>query len=115
MRRLSGASLLEAIVAAVIFLTVFAAAMELMPRLAVRGDDAVLLAEARLRVDRAFQKYASGVWPCGEYTETYDWGTVRVRVAEYSDFDDIRDVEATARIANGGRLVRHRQLIRCAE
>ena len=36
MRRLKGASLLEAIVAAVLFLTVFAVVMELLPRLTVR-------------------------------------------------------------------------------
>ena len=36
-RRLRAASLLEAVVAAVLFLTAFAAAMELVPRLTVRG------------------------------------------------------------------------------
>ena len=75
-RRLRGSSLLEAVVAAVLFLTVYAAVMELLPRLTVPDDDALLVAEADYRVGRVFDKYGSGVWPCGEYTETYDWGTV---------------------------------------
>lgn len=37
-RRLRAASLLEAVVAAVLFLTLFAAVMELIPRLTVRGE-----------------------------------------------------------------------------
>lgn len=53
-RRLRAASLLEAVVAAVLFLTLFAAVMELIPRLTVRGDDALLVAEAEYRVGRTF-------------------------------------------------------------
>ena len=69
MRRLRGASLVEAIVAAVVFLLVFAAVLEILPRLTVRGDDTLLLVEADYRMKRAFAKYATGVWPCGEYGE----------------------------------------------
>ena len=55
-RRLRGSSLLEAVVAAVLFLTVYAAVMELLPRLTVRDDDPLLVAEADYRVGRAFCK-----------------------------------------------------------
>ena len=55
-RRLRAASLLEAVVAAVLFLTAFAAAMELVPRLTVRDDDALLVAEAEYRVGQVFGK-----------------------------------------------------------
>ena len=60
---LRAASLLEAIVAAVVLLLVFTATMELLPRFTLRNDDALLVAEAEYRVDRAFDTYASGVWP----------------------------------------------------
>lgn len=114
-RRLRAASLLEAIVAAVLFLTVFAAAMELLPRLTVRDDDALLVAEAEYRVGRAFDKYASGLWPAGEYAESYDWGTVTVLVEPYRDFRDLQVLTVTARIDGSRKRITHKQLVVCGE
>lgn len=70
-----------------LFLTVFAAVVELLPRLTVRDDDALLVAEADYRAGRAFGKYATGLpWPSGEYAEAYDWGAVTVLVEAYRGF-----------------------------
>ena len=115
MRRLKGASLLEAIVAAVLFLTVFAVAMELLPRLTVRDDDALLMAEADYRVGRAFDKYATGLWPCGEYAETYDWGAVTVLVEAYRGFSDMQAVTVSARIDGSRKRITLKQLVECCE
>lgn len=114
-RRLRGASLLEAIVAAVLFLTVFAAVMELLPRLTVRDDDALLVAEAEYHVGRTYDKYASGLWPAGEYAESYDWGTVTVLVEPYRDFRDLQVLTVTARIDGSRKRITHKQLVVCGE
>lgn len=114
-RRLRGATLLEAIVAAVLFLTVFAAAMELLPRLTVRDDDALLVVEAEYRVGWVFDKYASGLWPAGEYAETYDWGDVAIRVEPYRDFSDVQVLTITARIDGSRKRITHKQLVVCGE
>ena len=114
-RRLRGSSLLEAVVAAVLFLTVYAAVMELLPRLTVRDDDPLLVAEADYRVGRAFDKYGSGVWPCGEYTETYDWGTVTVRIERYRDFTDLQIVTVAAHIDGSRKRITLKQLSECRE
>ena len=79
--RLRAASLVEAVVAAVVLLIVFTAAMELLPRLTLRGDDALAVAEAEYRAVCAFDKYGSGVWPAGTYVERYGGGEATVRVA----------------------------------
>ena len=110
-RRLRAASLLEAVVAAVLFLTLFAAVMELIPRLTVRGDDALLVAEAEYRVGRTFEKYGTGLWPCGQYAETYGWGAVTVYVERYRDFADLQLVTVSARISGSGRRIVHKQLV----
>lgn len=115
MRRLKGASLLEAIVAAVLFLTVLATAMELLPRLTVRDDDALLMAEADYRVGRVFDKYATGVWPCGDYTEAYDWGAVTVRVETYRGFSDVQVVTVSARIDGSRKRITLKQVVECGE
>lgn len=115
MRRLRGASLLEAIVAAVLFLTVFAAVMELLPRLTVRDDDALLVAEADYRVGRAFDKYATGLWPSGEYAEAYDWGAVTVRIDAYRGFPDLQVVTVSARIDGSRKRITLKQLVECRD
>lgn len=115
MRRVKGASLLEAIVAAVLFLTIFATVMELLPRLTVRDDDALLIAEAEYRVALTFDKYATGLWPCGEYTEAYDWGTVVIRVEIYGDFADVQAITISAHVDGSRKRIEHKQLIACRE
>ena len=115
MRRLKGASLLEAIVAAVLFLTVFAVVMELLPRLTVRDDDALLVAEADYRVGRASDKYATGMWPCGDYAEAYDWGTVMVWVEAYRGFSDLQVVTVSARIDGSRKRIALKQLVECRD
>lgn len=114
-RRLRAASLLEAVVAAVLFLTVFAAVTELLPRLTVREDEALLLTEAHYRVSRAFDKHATGLWPAGEYTETYDWGSVVIRVEPYRDLKDLQVLTITARIDGSRKRIIHKQLIECGK
>ncbi|WP_295940254.1 hypothetical protein [uncultured Alistipes sp.] len=113
MRRLNGASLLEAVVAAVLFLTVFAAVMELVPRLTVRDDDALLVAEAEYRIGRTFEKYATGLWPCGEYTENYDWGRIIVSIDIYSERSDMQVVSLQALIDGSRKRIGHKQVIEC--
>lgn len=115
MRGLRGTSLLEAIVAALVFLIVFAATMELMPRFAIREDDAVLVAEANYRVGNVFRKYATGEWPCGEYEETCEWGCIRVVIVPYRDFSDIRSLSVSASIYGSRKSITFTQLIECRE
>lgn len=114
-RRLRAASLLEAVVAAVLLLTVFAVVMELLPRLTVRDDDALLMAEADYRVGRAFDKYATGLWPCGEYAEAYDWGAVTVSVESYRGFEDVRMVTVWACIDGSRRRITLKRLVECRD
>ncbi len=108
---LRAASLLEAIVAAVVLLLVFTATMELLPRFTLRNDDALLVAEAEYRVDRAFDTYASGVWPQGEYIEHYDWGTVSIRLEPYRKYGDLQLVTITAHIEGSSKRIIHKEVI----
>lgn len=111
MRRLKGATLLEAIVAALLFLLVFTAAMELLPRLTIREDDTLLLTEADYRVRKTFEKYAAACPPCGDYAEAYDWGRIEIRITHYGDFPKLRVVVVKAQIDGSRKTLEHRQLI----
>lgn len=106
-----GSTLLETVVASVLFLAAFMSVMELLPRIAAGGNDAMLHIEAEYRVGEAFDKYASGLWPCGEYVERYEWGDVAVRIGGYRQYADLQTITVKARI-HGRPGVVHRQIIR---
>ena len=114
-RRLRAASLVEAVVAAVVLLIAFTAAMELLPRLTLRGDDALAVAEAEYRAMCAFDKYGSGVWPAGTYVERYGGGEATVRVEPYRQYRDVQLITIEVRIDGSRKRIVHRQLVECAE
>ena len=113
--RLRAASLAEAVVAAVVLLIVFTAAMELLPRLTLRGDDALAVAEAEYRAMCAFDKYGSGVWPAGTYVERYGGSEATVRVEPYRQYNDVQLITIEVRIDGSRKRIVHRQLVECAE
>ena len=113
--RLRAASLVEAVVAAVVLLIAFTAAMELLPRLTLRGDDALAVAEAEYRAMCAFDKYGSGVWPAGTYVERYGGGEATVRVEPYRQYRDVQLITIEVRIDGSRKRIVHRQLVECAE
>ena len=114
-RRLRAASLVVAVVAAVLLLIVFSAAMELLPRLTLRGDDAPAVAEAEYRAVCTFDKYGSGVWPAGTYVERYGGGEATVRVEPYRQYNDVQLLTIEVRIDGSRKRIVHRQLVECAE
>ena len=113
--RLRAASLVEAVVAAVVLLIVFTAAMELLPRLTLRGDDSLAVAEAEYRAMCAFDKYGSGVWPAGTYVERYGGSEATVRVEPYRQYNDVQLITIEVRIDGSRKRIVHRQLVECAE
>jgi len=115
MRRVKAASLVEAVVAAVVLLVVFAATMELLPRLSVRDDEAPALAEAEYRATQVFAEYASGLWPAGRYTERYDGGEATVLVEPYRQYSDVQLITVEVRTDGSRKRIIHRQLVECAE
>lgn len=114
-RSLRAASLVEAIVAAVVLMIVFAATMELLPRLTLREENAPTVAEAEYRAAEAFDKYTSGLWPAGEYAERYDGGEITVRVEPYRHYGDLQLVTVAVRIDGSRKRIVHKQLVECAE
>lgn len=97
-RRIWGVSLLETVVASVVFLTLFMATLDMLPHLTIRDDKAQLEAEAMSQIDKLAKRCGSAAWSEGDYVERYEWGSVVIRVAPYQDFEDVRIISISARI-----------------
>lgn len=113
MRRLRAASLIEAVVASVLFMTVFALSLELLPKLSVGRGDELAVVGARRIVERARRKYATGLWPAGEYAEYDDDGCALVVIAPYRGCVDVVSVRIT--VESGGVKIVHTELAACGE
>ncbi len=107
--RLEGSSLIEAIVASVLFLIMFIIAMETLTRVAVLPDSGGLLqAEADFRA--CINAFETETFPEGEYENEYEWGTIMILVSTYKDMPDVNEILFTVKVSRGNHTVRHRIL-----
>lgn len=86
--------------------------MALLPCISTGGNNAVLYVEAEYRAAEAFDKYASGLWPCGEYIERYECVEVIVRIRNCCGYEDLQIITVEACMHGRPGVVEHRQIVR---
>ena len=74
--RLPAASLLEAVVASVVLLIVFAASLETVVRLTAGPSDGIVCAEADYRAACTVSEIRQGAFSEGKTERSYGWGTL---------------------------------------
>lgn len=105
MGTLKGSTLIEVIIASVIFMSVFAISLETVSRLTVRQDDNLALVEAGHRMEECFRDYAGR--DEGVYTREYEWGTVRVLLRPYREYERLHEMVITAEMKHKKMELRH--------
>lgn len=115
--KLKGASIIEAIVASVIFLIVFAISLDTVSRILPGSDSSEsVLIEADYRCDMAFAMYSGGEYPPGTYEEGYGWGKVTVVIATYSeDYPGLYRLTISAEPVAGKRKIEFNHIIHAAD
>ena len=106
---LQGASLVEALVASVIFLTVFLIAMSSLiniARIKVSGPSPVEIENA---VEECIAKFKDE--PDDSRSYDFDWGVVEVNAKPYETSDGVLDVTVSAKVKYG-RTVIYRYIIK---
>lgn len=107
-RSLKGASLVEALVASVIFLTVFLIAMNSLTdiaRVRFSGTSPAVVEEA---VGGCLAKFAAETADRAVYS--YPWGDIEIVAEPYRASDDLLDVVVTAKVKNQNTVI-YRYLI----
>lgn len=82
--RLPAASLLEAVVASVVLLIVFAASLETVVRLTAGPSDGIVCAEADYRAAYTASEIRQGAFSEGKTELSYGWGTLTVLIEPYA-------------------------------
>lgn len=113
MCKLIGASLLEAIIAGLLFLIVFSITMELLPYLARPRHETLFSMKLDFAIEQILTKYMTGVWPNGIYSETYEWGEISIRIEPYRDYSDMQVIVISTHSNEYDRPITHMQIIEC--
>lgn len=108
---LGGSSMIETIVASMIFLLVFTISLSTVTGLTLREDEGYALIEAERRLADCSGRYCDGTWAQGEYTEEFDWGKITVTITDYGDYGQIRQVILRAALNNGRKKLEYRRLV----
>lgn len=107
--KLAGSTVIEAIVASIIFLAVFGIAMDTLARLSsVKHDDSLLV--AGIDLDACIHEFTTNPQSTGEYVRSYDWGEITITVARYKTRGDILELNFETTISPGKRKLRYRTL-----
>ncbi len=109
--RLPGSSMIEAIVASLIFLVVFAASLSTLTGLNLRGDEGYVLLEAERALEDCSMRYGDGTWADDTYTDTFAWGGITTVVSEYRDYDGIQQISMRATLAGSRKTIERTRLV----
>lgn len=115
MPRLKASTLIEAMVAAVIFLIVFAVSMQTISKLTVKDNIGVILIEADYRTKIIFNRFTGGEYVSGSYVEKFDWGEITTVVCPYRDYTTLQLIAVTATINNSDKRIEYREIIEIAD
>ena len=109
--RLPAASLLEAVVASVVLLIVFAASMETVVRLTATPSEDVACVDADYRAACTASEIRQGAFSEGTTERSYGWGTLRVRIEPYASCPTLWQATLTVKIAGGRKRMEYRYLV----
>lgn len=109
--RLPAASLLEAVVASVVLLIVFAASLETVVRLTAGPSDGIVCAEADYRAACTASEIRRGAFSEGKTERSYGWGTLTVLIEPYASCPALWQATLTVKIAGGRKRMEYRYLV----
>lgn len=108
-------TLVEVLVASVIFLAVFMIGLETLSRLTVRDDEGLVFVEADWRVKECFFEFSDGLHPVGKYDKNYDWGEIQVTIAPYRDYRNLQELTLAATILQNRKRIEYKYIIEIDE
>lgn len=109
--KLPGSSMIEAIVASLIFMIVFVASLSVITGYSLREDESYALLEAERRLSDCFDRYGDGTWAQGVYTDTFEWGVITTAIAPYDGYEGMQQVAMQARLDGSRKIIEYRRLI----
>lgn len=104
-------SLIEVIVASVIFLAVFMISLQMVVSLTGRQNNDAVYIVADMAIKKTYAEYVVGNINMPEYKKEYSWGNITGRLDLYGDYYGIEELTLIARLSPGSREIVYKYLI----
>ena len=108
-------SLIEVIVASVIFLIVFVASLHTIVSLTTLQNDATVYIAADIAVKETYRKYTIGNIDTIKYKKEYSWGNITTELNAYDEYPWINELTIKVELSSGHREIIYRYLIECKD
>jgi len=114
-QRVKADTLVEVVVASVIFLIVFMIGFETLTRLTIREDEGLVLVEADRCIGECFREFSNGRYPLGQYERKYEWGSIEAVIAPYRDYRSLQMLTLKALLRENRRRIEYHYVIELKE
>lgn len=109
--KLAGASLLESIVASIVFLIIFMLALDVLPRLSLQENHNIFMIKMESDIENIISKYGSGMYPTGHYIEPCIYGNIEISVLSYRDSNVLQVITIVVRLPRNNKQIEIRQIV----
>lgn len=109
--RLKASSLLEAVVASVLFMTVFTLSLETIGRITLHGEDLHALIAMDNALQNARNEYTQQPHENTSLTREFLWGTLDITLTPYKESQDLQLLRLKAENRHSHQVIQWRQIL----
>ncbi|MDR2653238.1 MAG: hypothetical protein LBC68_13190 [Prevotellaceae bacterium] len=91
-------TLIQAIIAALIFMVVFLISLDTVVRITISKSDAYLLVDANYQISSFFAELSDGKHQNGTYTKYFSGGKLSAEISQYKHYPDMQMIVINAEI-----------------
>lgn len=109
MVKVNGSTIIEVMVASILFITLFSSGLDIVTRVTASSPTAGWYIEAENSHRIILMECRAGFYPFGETLQEFGKGHVRVTMSPYREFKNLFDVKIVFEL--GGRQLEYRHII----
>jgi hypothetical protein len=109
--RLKAETLIQAIVAALIFMVIFLISLETVVRITTSQDDAYTLVDADYQISLFFAELSDGKHTYGNYVKYFSGGKLTAEISQYQEYTNLQIVTVTAELNKIKKHITFRHIV----
>ena len=109
--QLKASSLLEAVVASILFMTVFTLSLETIGRITLHGEDHHTLIAMDNALQNARKEYTQQPHENISLTRDFPWGTLDITLSSYQESPDLQLLRLKAENRHSHQVIQWRQIL----
>lgn len=106
---LKASTVVEVVVASVIFMLMFCLSLEVLTKMNQNGKSTEML-QVIMDRNEFVQQVSAGNLGYGNYMKSFDWGEIHVKIQPHMKHKYLRDIHFTGKMKSGKKLLEYRFL-----